>query len=42
MKIVKELKQEIDSVIVSGYTYQNNLSWKSNRKDNKRIRKYYA
>lgn len=27
MKTVKELKQEIDKVIVPGYTYQTNLSW---------------
>ena len=27
MKTVKELKQEIDKVIIPGYTYQTNLSW---------------
>ncbi len=27
MKTVKELKQEIDKVIKTGYTYQTNLSW---------------
>ena len=27
LKTVKELKQEIDRVIVPGYTYQTNLSW---------------
>ena len=27
MKTVKELKQEIDKVIVPGYTYKTNLSW---------------
>lgn len=27
MKTVRELKQEIDKVIVSGYTYQTDLSW---------------
>lgn len=27
MKTVKELKQEIDKVIISAYTYQTNLSW---------------
>lgn len=27
MKTVKELKQEIDKVIVTGYTYRTNLSW---------------
>lgn len=27
MKTVKELKQQIDKVIVPGYTYQTNLSW---------------
>lgn len=27
MKTVKELKQEIEKVMISGYTYQTNLSW---------------
>ena len=27
MKTVKELKQEIDKIMVPGYTYQTNLSW---------------
>ena len=27
MQTVKELKQEIDKVIIPGYTYQTNLSW---------------